>query len=111
MGVGKLKYGGSYVTLVSPSKDHITIVIETMSHDHSICIRPELPPYNVTSQRARFDLKGFGLTNVQSLFVRRTTFRTKGKESSFFEADDAVNVINRTFEVCKLLWFTKGKNE
>lgn len=28
------------------------------THDHSICIRPPLPPFNVTSQNATFQLKG-----------------------------------------------------
>jgi len=42
-----------------------TIVIETMSHDHSYCIRPGLPPYNVSAtQNVTFQLTGGLATNV-----------------------------------------------
>jgi galactosylceramidase len=57
-GVGQLQAGGSYVSLISPDSKDLTIVIETLSHDHSVCIRPRLPRYNVTNQTATFQLKG-----------------------------------------------------
>jgi hypothetical protein len=48
---GHLPNGGSYVTLVPPSKNgDFSLIIETMTHDHSVCIRPSLPAYNVTAQ-------------------------------------------------------------
>lgn len=66
------------MTLISPDKKDVTIVIETMvsrwsldcesdlnctcffcqSHDHSVCIRPRLSPYTVTNQSVTFQLKG-----------------------------------------------------
>uniref|UniRef100_A0A8D3DL53 Galactocerebrosidase n=1 Tax=Scophthalmus maximus TaxID=52904 RepID=A0A8D3DL53_SCOMX len=55
--VGHLGQGGSYVALTD-GKGNLTVVIETMTHDHSVCIRPPLPPFNVTSQNATFQLKG-----------------------------------------------------
>jgi galactosylceramidase len=57
-GVGKLPNGGSYVALASPDGNDFTIIIETMSHDHSKCIRPYLPEYNVTDQVITIILKG-----------------------------------------------------
>ncbi len=58
--------GGSYVSLLSPDKKDFTLIIETMSHDHSVCIRPPLPHYNVSSQNATFMLKG-SLASITSL--------------------------------------------
>ena len=75
-GSGHLNSGGTYVSLMDPDTKDLTIIIETMvrlyitfvsyvvtfyypqSHDHSKCIRPSLPPYNVTAQTATFTLKG-----------------------------------------------------
>uniref|UniRef100_A0A8C4GWG8 Galactocerebrosidase n=1 Tax=Dicentrarchus labrax TaxID=13489 RepID=A0A8C4GWG8_DICLA len=55
--VGHLAQGGSYVALTDGT-GNLTVVIETMTHDHSVCIRPPLPPFNVTSQNATFQLQG-----------------------------------------------------
>ncbi|CAB1335486.1 unnamed protein product [Coregonus sp. 'balchen'] len=55
--VGHLAHGGSYVALTD-SKGNLTVVIETMTHDHSVCIRPPLLPFNVTPQNVTFQLKG-----------------------------------------------------
>ncbi|KAK6174546.1 hypothetical protein SNE40_017799 [Patella caerulea] len=58
-GVGKLNGGGSYVVLISPDEQDLTIIIETLSHDSSICTRPPLAPYNVVAgQTATFELAG-----------------------------------------------------
>ncbi|KAM4013968.1 galactocerebrosidase isoform 2-T2 [Anomaloglossus baeobatrachus] len=64
--VGHLEKGGSYVALTD-RKGNITIVIETMTHDHSVCIRPFLPKFNVSAQNATFQLDGSfnGLTSLQ----------------------------------------------
>ncbi|KAI8739925.1 galactocerebrosidase, partial [Biomphalaria glabrata] len=37
-GIGKLPKSGSYVGLISPDGTDLTIVIETITHDHSICL-------------------------------------------------------------------------
>ncbi|XP_043553098.1 galactocerebrosidase isoform X3 [Chiloscyllium plagiosum] len=55
--VGHLQKGGSYVALTD-GKGNLTIIIETMTHDHSMCIRPPLPPYDVHQQNVTFKLQG-----------------------------------------------------
>uniref|UniRef100_A0AAY4AZD4 Galactocerebrosidase n=1 Tax=Denticeps clupeoides TaxID=299321 RepID=A0AAY4AZD4_9TELE len=55
--VGNFTHGGSYVALTD-GKGNLTVIIETMSHDHSVCIRPVLPAYNISAQNATFRLKG-----------------------------------------------------
>ncbi|KAK3746527.1 hypothetical protein RRG08_016697 [Elysia crispata] len=67
-GVGKLPDGGSYVSLTDAASDELTIIIETMSHDHSKCIRPELPPYKVSPQTITIWLKG-SFADVKTLNV------------------------------------------
>ena len=57
-GVGRLDGGGSVVSLMSPDADAVSIVIETLTHDQSVCIRPDLPPYNVSSQNVTLVLGG-----------------------------------------------------
>ncbi|KAF7252021.1 Galactocerebrosidase [Varanus komodoensis] len=54
---GHLEAGGSYVALTD-GQGNLTIIIETMTHDHSKCIRPPLLPYFVSPQKASFYLKG-----------------------------------------------------
>uniref|UniRef100_A0A8K9UWC2 Galactocerebrosidase n=1 Tax=Oncorhynchus mykiss TaxID=8022 RepID=A0A8K9UWC2_ONCMY len=61
--VGHLVHGGSYVALTD-SKGNLTVVIETMTHDHSVCIRPPLLPFNVTAQNVTFQLKGSFVSTV-----------------------------------------------
>ena len=55
--VGHLHGGGSYVSLTD-GKGNLTIIIETMTHDQSVCIRPPLLPYEVHDQNASFNLGG-----------------------------------------------------
>uniref|UniRef100_M3YAJ4 Galactocerebrosidase n=2 Tax=Mustela putorius furo TaxID=9669 RepID=M3YAJ4_MUSPF len=55
--VGHLEKGGSYVALTD-GQGNLTIIVETMSHRHSKCIRPFLPYFNVSHQFATFVLKG-----------------------------------------------------
>ncbi|KFQ27673.1 Galactocerebrosidase, partial [Mesitornis unicolor] len=54
---GHLKGGGSFVALTD-GLGNLTIIIETMTHNHSQCIRPPLPHFSVEPQRATFYLKG-----------------------------------------------------
>jgi len=63
-GSGFLENGGSYVSLVDTNGNDFTIVVETMSRDHSFCIRPNLPEYNVSnSQSITFELSQFPSKN------------------------------------------------
>uniref|UniRef100_A0A8D0DAQ8 Galactocerebrosidase n=1 Tax=Sander lucioperca TaxID=283035 RepID=A0A8D0DAQ8_SANLU len=81
--VGHLAQGGSYVALTD-GKGNLTVVIETMTHDHSVCIRPPLPPFSVTSQNATFQLKG-SFASIKELQVWRSQFNFKTKKPLFFE--------------------------
>ncbi|KAI8728975.1 galactocerebrosidase isoform X2, partial [Biomphalaria glabrata] len=57
-GIGKLPKSGSYVGLISPYGTDLTIVIETITHDHSICLGPGIPWYDVHPQLVTLNLKG-----------------------------------------------------
>ncbi|XP_015246714.1 PREDICTED: galactocerebrosidase isoform X1 [Cyprinodon variegatus] len=81
--VGHLTQGGSYVALTD-GNGNLTVVIETMTHNHSICIRPPLLPFNVTSQNATFQLKG-SFASIKELQVWRSQFDFKAKKHSLFE--------------------------
>ncbi|KTG40404.1 hypothetical protein cypCar_00022792 [Cyprinus carpio] len=59
--VGHFTHGGSYVALTD-ERGNLTIITETMTHDHSVCIRPPLPSYDVTAQNVTFHLKGTFVT-------------------------------------------------
>ncbi|KAJ8270022.1 hypothetical protein GJAV_G00109440 [Gymnothorax javanicus] len=112
--VGHLSQGGSYVALTD-GQGNLTVVIETMSHDHSICIRPPLPHYNVSSQNATFQLKGsFG--SLSSLQVWQTKFDFKTKNPSLFKQLSPVKISDGTFtlslepdEVYTLTTITTGQ--
>lgn len=97
-GCGLLANGGSYVSLVSPDGQDLTIVIETMSHDHSICIRPDLPAYNVSRQSATFKFGG-RFAKLQKLNVWVTQLRYNGGQSQTFENKDTLHIINNKFSV------------
>ncbi|CAL8271411.1 unnamed protein product [Merluccius merluccius] len=81
--VGHLAQGGSYVALTD-GKGNLTVVIETMTHDHSVCIRPPLLPFNVTSQNATFQLKG-SFASITLLQVWHSRFNFKTQKPTFFE--------------------------
>jgi len=80
-GVGLLDNGGSYVALSSPDKKQLTIIIETMSHNHSVCIRPDLPKYNVSAQQAEFILAG-SFASIPKLQVWKTQLSYDGLPDS-----------------------------
>nr|XP_035961923.1 galactocerebrosidase isoform X2 [Halichoerus grypus] len=77
--VGHLEKGGSYVALTD-GLGNLTIIVETMSHKHSKCIRPFLPYFNVSHQFATFVLKG-SFSEIPELQVWYTKL---GKPSTRF---------------------------
>jgi galactosylceramidase len=86
-GAGHLAQGGSYVTFISPEKKDATIVIETMSHNHSQCIRPRLAPYTVSPQTAVFELKG-SLAEIEKLSLWKSHWNFVGEPSFFVKMPD-----------------------
>ncbi|XP_068194159.1 galactocerebrosidase isoform X2 [Antennarius striatus] len=112
--VGHLTQGGSYVALTD-GKGNLTVVIETMTHDHSVCIRPPLPPFNLTSQNATFQLKG-SFVSIKELQVWRSQFNFKTKKPSLFEKLPPLKLVNGSFtlhldedEVYTLTTITTGQ--
>jgi galactosylceramidase len=95
-GSGHLDKGGSYVTLVNPNnKTDFSIIIQTMTHDHSVCIRPPLPKYTVEPQEATFQLKGSfaGVTELEC-WISNTT-----AENYFQKCSTPVKIVNGSFTV------------
>ncbi|TNM95964.1 galactocerebrosidase [Takifugu flavidus] len=95
--VGHLAQGGSYVALTD-GKGNLTIVIETMTHDHSVCIRPPLPAFNVTSQTAMFQLEG-SFASISEVQVWRSHFGFKSKKPSFFERLTPLKLVDGFFSL------------
>uniref|UniRef100_A0A669BSW4 Galactocerebrosidase n=1 Tax=Oreochromis niloticus TaxID=8128 RepID=A0A669BSW4_ORENI len=93
--VGHLAQGGSYIALTD-GKGNLTVVIETMTHNHSVCIRPPLPPFNVTSQNATFQLKG-SFASIKELQVWRSQFDFKTSKASFFEKLKPLKLVDGLF--------------
>eukprot|EP00916_Digyalum_oweni_P000785 GHVL01001555.1.p1 GENE.GHVL01001555.1~~GHVL01001555.1.p1 ORF type:complete len:477 (-),score=26.76 GHVL01001555.1:847-2277(-) len=92
-GVGMLKGGGSYVALVSPDKKDLTIIVETMSHNHSLCVRPRLPEYDVVPQTMNIHLKGsFG--NIKQLNIWYSKLGFDGETSIMFQKKEAIQLTN-----------------
>jgi len=82
-GTGHLERGGSYVSLTDPEEKQITIIIETMSHDHSKCIRPYLPEYRVSPQNITIVLTGnYKTISVLHMWYSKLGFN--GAESKMF---------------------------
>ncbi|XP_074516793.1 galactocerebrosidase isoform X2 [Sebastes fasciatus] len=112
--VGHLAQGGSYVALTD-RKGNLTVVIETMTHNHSVCIRPPLLPFNVTSQNATFQLKG-SFASIKKLQLWRSQFNIKTKKPSFFEKLTPLKLLDGSFtlhlaedEVYTLTTITTGQ--
>ncbi|KAM5272873.1 galactocerebrosidase isoform 2-T2 [Ctenodactylus gundi] len=83
--VGHLEKGGSYVALTD-GLGNLTIIIETMSHKHSRCIRPLVPYYNVSQQLATFVLKG-SLSAIPELQVWYSKLGKPSEKSLFKQLD------------------------
>ncbi|KAI4803766.1 hypothetical protein KUCAC02_025414 [Chaenocephalus aceratus] len=66
------------------------------THDHSVCIRPPLPPFNVTSQNATFQLKG-SFASIKELQVWRSQFNFKTKKPSFFQKLTSLTLVDGSF--------------
>ncbi|XP_064631565.1 galactocerebrosidase-like [Lineus longissimus] len=96
-GVGSFEgTGGSYVTLQSPDKKNVTIVIEKLSHDHSICVRPPLEPYKTEAENVTFTLKG-SLANIKQLNVWVTKLNFGGQPSKVFMKMAPLQIVNGEF--------------
>ncbi|CAH1783526.1 unnamed protein product [Owenia fusiformis] len=96
-GVGYLDQGGSYVTYLRPGGD-LTIVIETMTHDHSVCIRPPYPPYEVKPQNATFKIQG-SMKMVDQLYLWYSALKFDGSKSTLFQQMTPVKVVNGQFSI------------
>ncbi|KAK7508502.1 hypothetical protein BaRGS_00000068 [Batillaria attramentaria] len=92
-GVGILEGGGSYISMVSPDGKDLTIVMETMSHNHSLCIRPALPKYTVVPQNITVKLGGsFAAVSQMNVWYSKLGFN--GQPSTMFEKQSAVTFKN-----------------
>ncbi|XP_062857083.1 galactocerebrosidase [Trichomycterus rosablanca] len=93
--VGHLSHGGSYVALTD-GQGNLTVIIETMTHNHSQCIRPALPPFNVSAQTATFQLKGsFAAITKLQVWYSKLDFQTK--KDVLFKNSDPIKVSNGYF--------------
>uniref|UniRef100_A0A8C5SGH7 Galactocerebrosidase n=1 Tax=Laticauda laticaudata TaxID=8630 RepID=A0A8C5SGH7_LATLA len=87
---GHLEKGGSFVALTD-GLGNLTIIIETMNHSHSECIRPPLPSYVVSHQKAVFHLKGsFNKLKSLQMWYSKLDFSTAN--STLFQSFGAKNI-------------------
>ncbi|XP_061099659.1 galactocerebrosidase-like isoform X1 [Conger conger] len=111
--IGHLSQGGSYVALTD-GKGNLTVIIETMTHDHSICVRPPLPHFNVSSENATFQLKGsFGSMSMLQVWQSKFDFKTKNptffKQLNPLKISDGIFTLNlEPDEVYTLTTITTG---
>ncbi|XP_017938413.1 galactocerebrosidase isoform X1 [Manacus vitellinus] len=94
---GHLEGGGSFVALTD-GLGNLTIIIETMTHNHSQCIRPPLPNFSVTPQRATFYLKG-SFFMVETLQVWHSRLGFDSGNSSLFQRLRPVKVWRGRFSL------------
>ncbi|KAM6075418.1 galactocerebrosidase isoform 3-T3 [Chlamydotis macqueenii] len=94
---GHLEGGGSFVALTD-GLGNLTIIIETMSHNHSQCIRPPLPHFSVTPQRATFHLKG-SFYMVETLQMWHSRLGFESGNSSLFQQLHPLKVLKGSFSL------------
>ncbi|XP_062974014.1 galactocerebrosidase isoform X2 [Elgaria multicarinata webbii] len=87
---GHLEAGGSYVALTD-GQGNLTIIIETMTHSHSKCIRPPLLPFSVSPQKASFHLKG-SFSKLKSLQMWYSKLEFTSANTTLFESLGPKNV-------------------
>ncbi|KAK3611679.1 hypothetical protein CHS0354_012049 [Potamilus streckersoni] len=97
-GVQLLPGGGSIVSLTSQDNMDLTVIIETMSHNHSLCIRPSLPPYEVKQQNVTIQLKG-NFANIQKLYVWYSKLSFDQQPSTLFRNLGAIPVVNGELQI------------
>uniref|UniRef100_UPI00358E1542 galactocerebrosidase n=1 Tax=Myxine glutinosa TaxID=7769 RepID=UPI00358E1542 len=89
--------GGSFAAFTDGLRN-LTIVIETMTYNHSRCIRPPLSPYNVSPQTAAFHLPPpYAL--FTSLYVWYSKLKYDGSQSVLFQQRSPVKVDRGTFSL------------
>ncbi|XP_070609976.1 galactocerebrosidase isoform X2 [Erythrolamprus reginae] len=87
---GHLEKGGSFVALTD-GRGNLTIIIETMTHNHSMCIRPPLPFYVVSPQKAVFHLKG-SFSKLKSLQMWYSKLDFSTANSTLFQSLGPKNI-------------------
>uniref|UniRef100_A0A671N649 Galactocerebrosidase-like n=1 Tax=Sinocyclocheilus anshuiensis TaxID=1608454 RepID=A0A671N649_9TELE len=95
--VGHFTHGGSYVALTD-ERGNLTIITETMTHDHSVCIRPPLPSYDVTDQNVTFHLKGT-FASISELQVWHSRFDFKTNKTALFQNIKPIKVTEGSFSI------------
>ncbi|XP_069772273.1 galactocerebrosidase-like isoform X1 [Narcine bancroftii] len=93
---GHLEKGGSYVALTD-GKGNLTIIIETMTHNHSACIRPPLLPFKVFQQNVTFQLQG-SFKQIEILKVWHSKFNYD-KKAKFFSQLSDIKLANGSFSM------------
>jgi len=81
-GVGILDNGGTYVTLTDPTKQQLTLIIETMAHDSSQCAWSHSMNYSITNQTGTFQLDST-FAHINKLFVFFSDLNTYDVEQAF----------------------------
>ncbi|XP_063146260.1 galactocerebrosidase isoform X1 [Candoia aspera] len=87
---GHLKGGGSFVALTD-GLGNLTIIIETMTHSQSQCIRPPLASYSVSPQKAVFYLKG-SFSKLKSLQMWYSKLEFSPANSTLFQSLGPKNI-------------------
>ena len=94
-GVGFLKEGGSYVSLVSPDREDFTLIIETMNPNDTLCfVTNPSPTYTVKPQSATFTIRG---PRKYSLTMWSTKLSFDGQPSSYFKRQEPIKIENGQF--------------
>ncbi|KAK3782633.1 hypothetical protein RRG08_015208 [Elysia crispata] len=97
-GVGTLPQGGTYVGLTNPKRDQLTIVMETMTFEHSKCVWDAKTPFKVNPQNVTLSLGG-KWSGVQEMNMWFTQLGFDGKHSILFEKRPPLKFIKGKAEV------------